>query len=478
MEFFIRKNSTLPIIKVQIVKDGRVDFREFDNLTKDSTITFSMWNEETNVYYIMNKPASVMVKPSTIDTEEVEYYVYYQLTSHETRHIGGYVGEFKIKNNQVEIILPRRKKLFINITESFSRTELCCKPSKGNGGGISPVPSPIPPTPTPTNTVTPTVTPSITPTISVTPSITPTISVTPSVTPTISVTPSITPTNTITPSITPTNTVTPTNTPTITPSSVTPTPTPTVSSTPNYSLSCNLNCVSSDFNNDPIGLFTFDSVGENLSEFSYNSATLKSIYDNNYDSFEMAIPSWNGTMEIMTLEKAEYSNSEITLSSQNEVTVEDILDGVYGTIENVKPLLRTYRIKDGNKSIGSLGISETTVYCLYEKNDTTVLLTESSDRLYTAFKAFIDGPDFNCGNTVNPKEREIQQFRESMMSQSLSGSQYYCVDMIYDLPFNSYNRIQQNGGNPQLYIESMNYSLMPFMSQVLMVTSLLKLKVS
>jgi hypothetical protein len=166
----------------------------------------------------------------------------------------------------------------------------------------------------------------------------------------------------------------------------------------------------------------------------------------------MAIPNWDGTMAIMRLEKTEYSNPEITLSSQGENSI----------IESVSPILRTYRIKDGNKSIGSLGISETTVYCLYEKNSTTVLLTETTDKLYTAFKSFIEGPNFNCGSTVNPKEREINQFRESVMSQSLSGSQYYCVDMIYDLPFNSYNRIQQNGGNSQLYIESMNLFLNAF----------------
>ena len=390
MEFFIRKNSTLPIIKVQIVKDGRVDFREFDNLTKDSTITFSMWKEDTNVYYIVNKPAHVMVKPSTIDSEEVEYYVYYQLTSHETRHIGGYIGEFKIKNSQGEIILPRRKKLYINITDSISRPDLCCKPygggTSGGGGGIPPTPSntSIPPTPSP--------------------------------------------------------------------SSVTPTPTPTISQTPNYSLTCDLNCEFTNSGDTPVGLFTFNSTGENLSEFTYNSETLKDIYDNNYESFEMAIPNWDGTMEIMRLEKTQYSNSEITLSSQGETS----------TIESVNPILRTYRIKDGNKSIGSLGISETTVYCLYEKNGTTVLLTETTDRLYTAFKAFIDGPDFNCGNTVNPKEREINQFREAVISQSFSGAQYCCIDMIYDLPFNSYNRIQQNGGSSQLYIESMNLFLNAF----------------
>ena len=77
----------------------------------------------------LNKPASVMVKPSTVGTNEVEYFVYYQLSSHETRDIGGYIGEFKITNSQGEIILPRRKKLFINVIDSFSRANLCCKPN-------------------------------------------------------------------------------------------------------------------------------------------------------------------------------------------------------------------------------------------------------------------------------------------------------------------------------------------------------------
>ena len=55
MEFFIRKNSTLPIIKVQIVKDGRVDFREFDNLTKDSTITFN----QHQVQQLQHRPQQI-----------------------------------------------------------------------------------------------------------------------------------------------------------------------------------------------------------------------------------------------------------------------------------------------------------------------------------------------------------------------------------------------------------------------------------
>jgi hypothetical protein len=130
MEFFIRQNSSLPIVKVQIIKDGRVDFREFDNLTNTSTITFSMWDEETEKYYVVNKAAQTMVKEVTGDSPEVEYYVYYQLSSHETRKPGRYIGEFKISNEQGEIILPLRKKLFINVRDSISVPDLCCRPNR------------------------------------------------------------------------------------------------------------------------------------------------------------------------------------------------------------------------------------------------------------------------------------------------------------------------------------------------------------
>lgn len=130
MEFFIRKNSTLPIIKVQIIKDGRVDFREFDNLTNNSTITFSMWDENTSKYYVLNRPAQTMIKVGTGDNPIEEYYVYFQLTKHETRKEGRYIGEFKIVNEQGEIKLPLRKKLFINIRDSISVPDLCCRPNR------------------------------------------------------------------------------------------------------------------------------------------------------------------------------------------------------------------------------------------------------------------------------------------------------------------------------------------------------------
>ena len=54
MEFFINKNADLPLLKMQVVKDGRVDFDEMTNLIENSIIYFSMKNNFTGSYKILN----------------------------------------------------------------------------------------------------------------------------------------------------------------------------------------------------------------------------------------------------------------------------------------------------------------------------------------------------------------------------------------------------------------------------------------
>jgi hypothetical protein len=232
MEFFIRKNATLPYIKVKVFKSGRNDYKEFSDSLTASTITFSMYDEETEIYKILDRPASIMSDGNT----PPNYYVYYQFRKTDSKREGRYVGEFKITNSQGEIKLPLRDKLYITVSDSFADSDTCCRPNRGD----SPI---IFPTETPRNTVTPTVSLSNTPTPSVTSSQTPTPSVTSSQTPTptntstpsVTLTPTITQTSTPTPSVT--NTVTPTNTPTNTPStSVGATPNPTTTTTPTPSV--------------------------------------------------------------------------------------------------------------------------------------------------------------------------------------------------------------------------------------------------
>ena len=164
MEFFIKKNSTLPVLKVQIFKDTRNNFLQFDNGLSGATITFSMYDEINNVYKITDSPASLELVP---DSNPPAFFVVYQFNKTQTKKSGSYIGEFKITQSTHESILPIREKLYINVTESFVDTDFCCRPNRGERIIIRPSQTPKPSfTPTPTNTPTRTLTP--------TPSFTPT----------------------------------------------------------------------------------------------------------------------------------------------------------------------------------------------------------------------------------------------------------------------------------------------------------------
>ena len=49
MDFFIKKNATLPVLKLQVIKDGRSDYNNFMELLETSSIFFSMVNIETGI---------------------------------------------------------------------------------------------------------------------------------------------------------------------------------------------------------------------------------------------------------------------------------------------------------------------------------------------------------------------------------------------------------------------------------------------
>ena len=229
MEFFIKKNATLPVLKLQVVKDGRSDYNNFMNTIELSAIFFSMVDVETGVPKISSRPAGFVEKLFEDPNAEPEYYIYYQFTNKDTNRVGRYEGQFMLRNDDGVLILPIRETLFINVQESFISDELpyescytsefpCCV----NGPyttttTTTPCPTcpPCPPVTTTTTTYNP-VTTTTTTHIPVT--TTTTTTHTPSSTP--SSTPTSTPTNTPTPSSTPTNTPTPT--PTLTPTQTPP----------------------------------------------------------------------------------------------------------------------------------------------------------------------------------------------------------------------------------------------------------------
>jgi hypothetical protein len=116
MEFFIRKNATLPILSVNVLKDGRLGYHHKLNLSSD-TVTFSMKDVDNGTYKVLN---------GTCYYSNDNQSVYYQFTKRNTSNLGRYEGEFNITTSQGLIILPLINKIYINIIDSFVDSEFCC----------------------------------------------------------------------------------------------------------------------------------------------------------------------------------------------------------------------------------------------------------------------------------------------------------------------------------------------------------------
>lgn len=181
MEFYIKKNATLPVIKLQVVKDGRSEYNNFMKLIEVSSLFFSMVDIETGIPKITSRPAGFVEKTFIEPNAEPEYYLYYQFTNRDTSKVGRYEGQFMLRSPDGVLILPIREKLYINVQDSFIADDLpydscyvsefpCCI----NGPVVTqttPCPScPTcpPPTPTPlptttTTTISPTTTTTTTP---------------------------------------------------------------------------------------------------------------------------------------------------------------------------------------------------------------------------------------------------------------------------------------------------------------------------
>jgi hypothetical protein len=122
MEFFINKNSTLPKLKMELVNDGRNDFRKFYEKIQNATITFTMYDVETKVKRIACSTASIemVVANDCANTETPTYYITYQFSELQTSRVGRYNGYFTITflAGTGTLIAPIRDELYINVLEN------------------------------------------------------------------------------------------------------------------------------------------------------------------------------------------------------------------------------------------------------------------------------------------------------------------------------------------------------------------------
>ena len=75
MDFFINQNSTLPILKLELIRDGRNDYKKFHDMIQNSDITFCMTELSTGIKRIGNKNALCILKETDENSLSEEYKV-------------------------------------------------------------------------------------------------------------------------------------------------------------------------------------------------------------------------------------------------------------------------------------------------------------------------------------------------------------------------------------------------------------------
>jgi hypothetical protein len=123
MNFYIRRNSILPTLKMKLIFDGRNDYKRFHDLLENSVVTFSMKNVNNGVYKVANKEGKI-TKVTIGDIDE--YYVEYDWIVNDTNELGQFEGEFKIKflDDCSHIIVPIRENLYVNVLTSFTKGDI------------------------------------------------------------------------------------------------------------------------------------------------------------------------------------------------------------------------------------------------------------------------------------------------------------------------------------------------------------------
>lgn len=123
MDFYIKKDAVLPILRMELIEDGRHSYNKIYELLQNSTITFTMVNKDTGITKVAKAPAYIKRKEGGGCVEQ--YVICYDWRKRDTKEEGNYEGEFNIEFGELKndeytypkgnLIMPIREKLNIVI---------------------------------------------------------------------------------------------------------------------------------------------------------------------------------------------------------------------------------------------------------------------------------------------------------------------------------------------------------------------------
>jgi len=119
MDFHINKGATLPILKMELIRDGRYNYKEFHDKLQNSLIYFTMADIVTGVKKFGKKTATCILKTEYDGCEDEEYYLAYQFSAKDTSKAGTYVGTFivEFQDGSGTLIVPIREELYVNVLD-------------------------------------------------------------------------------------------------------------------------------------------------------------------------------------------------------------------------------------------------------------------------------------------------------------------------------------------------------------------------
>jgi hypothetical protein len=115
---------------MELIEDGRHDFRKFHECVQNANITFTMVNADTNVTKVAKGKAYIKLRENDDCTEQ--YVICYDWKAHDTKEAGTFEGTFdidfsgNIKNDNYTypsglLKMPIREKLMITILPSSTK---------------------------------------------------------------------------------------------------------------------------------------------------------------------------------------------------------------------------------------------------------------------------------------------------------------------------------------------------------------------
>lgn len=126
--FFINKDAELPKLRVELINDGRNDYRKFYlAIQAADSVTFTMTNAETGIKKIAKAEAEVVYDEESGCEER--YFLQYSWKKRDTNESGVFIGHFHIVFNDKivsdgmvfpagELIVPVQEDLVITINDS------------------------------------------------------------------------------------------------------------------------------------------------------------------------------------------------------------------------------------------------------------------------------------------------------------------------------------------------------------------------